>query len=586
MTDFDKTKENIRLHEIDDSQRKELFSKFTDAGGEVISERAKRRSMIIDREKQAEHRRRLDEHYAKNSKALKKKKITPTPPPGRNVSSDSGKEHILFFDKFRIRMRLRLYGVTKFNIAFFNPKFFVKFNDEYKKSLMELQLAYFYFFKENPENGRRIINRLDKLNPIYYEVIEKLGEIFDPIKIDRILEHHRAFPDVSQTLSELATPITELFREIYIVKPYENSVYAAFDKTFDIFEKISSEKGRKFTKRQIKNALFIVFHRLFPRLHTLFCHYQNFLFNEIDSGIEDFLSIIQSEIPGNRKLRKLEEQLHLESQDSVESKSPSKEETEREDPLFKKGLEIMAEVNLSELSHELRKNKDYAFLDESDPVLRAYLFFLEFDKEYSFILISNKIQYNLDFTDHDRIDYKKRMQNYFNEMTECQDIFNSYLESCLAYDKIRSQKPMIQDQYIAYSKRLDGASKRKVQIGKTVYSTMRKFMSKLSVDLTALIKDLDEEQKYIKNPQDVLTFDYSVEGDKKLNKMKVYEALRHANAFSKAFSIRLGEGGDLRSREKPMEKGGPKEKAKSQARSNNGNSPEGGDILSELEDLL
>jgi predicted transcriptional regulator len=65
--DIDKIKAKLRLNEIDEAQRKELFKKFTDAGGKVISEREKRRSLMIDREKQKEHQRRLDEHHKAKS---------------------------------------------------------------------------------------------------------------------------------------------------------------------------------------------------------------------------------------------------------------------------------------------------------------------------------------------------------------------------------------------------------------------------------------------------------------------------------------------------------------------------------------
>ncbi len=598
MTDFDKTKENIRLHELDDFQRKELFNKFTDAGGKVLSDREKRRSLIIDRERQAEHRRRLDEHYRKNKEATKQKTIERLALPRENPGRKTRKEKADFFDRFLIRMRLRLYGVTKFNTTFFKPDFFVRFDREYRQSLLELQLAYFYFFKENPERGDRILRRLDKVNPVYYEVIEKLGEIFDQMKIDQILEHFRRFPGSLQSPSELSTPLTELFRSIYIVKPYENSAYAGFEKTLEIFEKVSEEKNKNFTKRRIKNALFIVFHRLFPRLHTLFCHYQNFLFKEIDSGIEDLLSIAPAEMPGNRKLRSLSknygENESFQSPRSSEEKTPDYLDS-KEDPLFKKGLNIMSEVDLSESIRDLLKQKECSFLDDRDPVLKSYLFFLEFDKEYAFILTSNKIKFKVDFIDHDRIDYRQRMHDSFNDMKECQEVFSSYLESCLTYEKIRSQKPMIQDQYIVYSKRLDAAGKRKAQIGRTVYSTIRKFMEKLVLDFTALVDDMDGDQNYIENPQEVLTFDYAIEGEKKLNEMKVYEAISHVASYAMAFARRLGEGGDLRERSQFILNNSAKEEAilEEETKENfeieenkNDDSPEGGDILSELEDLL
>ena len=44
MKDIDKTKQNLKVNEIDDNQRKDLFNKFRDAGGQVLSERETRKT--------------------------------------------------------------------------------------------------------------------------------------------------------------------------------------------------------------------------------------------------------------------------------------------------------------------------------------------------------------------------------------------------------------------------------------------------------------------------------------------------------------------------------------------------------------
>jgi len=580
MSEIDKTKDNIKLHELDDFQKRELFNKFKDAGGEVVSERQKRRNLIIDRKKQAEHQKRLDEHY-KRSKMLDSKKQGK-----RKVSSSVNRSNAStelrsdYFSRFRIRMRLRLYGVTKFNTVFFNPKFFRKFNNEYKKALMELQMIYFYFFKQDPRNGNRIISRLDKINPIYFELIEKIGELFDQMRLDQILEHHSVFPDIAKPLSELANPINELFREIYIVKGYENQALSAFEKTLDIYDRLTEKSEKRYKKKDIKNALFIVFHKLYPRLHTLFSHYQSYLFDEIDPNIEDILSIAQNEFPGHRKAGGQNSSNFDVINDELEIKiDDEKDKEENSDPFLKKGLEIMSMLNLEEIEKSYTKKHDIAFIEESNSVLKAHLYFVEFEKEYSFILTSNKIKYDVDFSDKDRVDYKQRMQDHFNEMRKCQDAFNLYLDSYESFNKIRSQKPMSQDQYIAYSKRLDDSIKRRDQIGKTVCSTIKSFMEKLSLDLENLIKDMDEAQKYISNPQDILCFEYEIEGDKKLNNTKVFEAIKHVNSYAVAFAHRLGIGGDLGFNRKSQSY--EKNEEPSTASDSNG-----GSVLEELDDIL
>jgi len=52
-------------------------------------------------------------------------------------------------------------------------------------------------------------------------------------------------------------------------------------------------------------------------------------------------------------------------------------------------------------------------------------------------------------------------------------------------------------------------------------------------------------QKIIENPQEVLSFDPSIEGNKKLNGAKVYSAITTAYYYISAFIYRLSPEGDL-----------------------------------------
>ena len=91
-------------------------------------------------------------------------------------------------------MRLRILGITGFNTVFFKKSFFQKFNDYYKPSLIEIQMIFLALFKKDPKTGNRIIRSLDKISPIYYELIEKAGDLYEPYLIEQILEGYHNFP--------------------------------------------------------------------------------------------------------------------------------------------------------------------------------------------------------------------------------------------------------------------------------------------------------------------------------------------------------------------------------------------------------
>ena len=592
MKDIDKTKENIRIDELDDIKKKELFNKFVDAGGEVLSERQKKRNLSIDREKQAAHQQRLNEHYSRQRSSEPVRK-TPSHSASQNIQrpgTNYSENERAFMATFRLRMQLRFQGITGFNTIYFKKSFLQKFSSQYKPALLEIQLIYFFYFKKNLKTGNRIAARLDKARPLYFELVEKVGDIFNPMLMNQINEHYQSFPDISKPLSELIAPMIELFREIHIVKPYENMIFNAFEKTMELYVKVhEGDAERKYKTKDVKNSLYIIFHKLYPKLHTLFSYYQGDIFTENDPRIDDILSIALSEKPGNRLRQRPNRSQSNNSPGKNDVKSSDKkgDETVSEDQTdigasVKTGLNMMYNLDLKTLRAKYDKKGLFAIMDESDKILTSYLLFLEFTSEYSFILTTNKIKYHVDFTDKVRIDYRHRMQDLFNELRKCEEAFAAYAESYENYNKMKLQRPLSNDQYIAYSKRVDSMIRKKDQIGSMARMVLKSFMQKVADELAGLVKDNDEKQKYILNPQDVLEFSYDIEGDKKLNNTKIYEALIAVHSYTSALAYRLGPAGDLSGKLEFSRSDIPPDSSDETGKEKN----ESGSILDELDDIL
>lgn len=541
MKEIDKTKQNLRVSEIDDIQRKDLFNKFKDAGGQVLSERDVRRSLVIDRDKQKQHQQRLDDHYS-NKRVIANKRV----PSQKKALSAVSERSSTFLDRFRIRVRLRMLGITGFNTTFFKKSFFQKFNDQYKPSLIEIQMIFLSLYKKDPKTGNRIIRSLDKISPIYYELCESAGELYQQYQIDQILDAYHNFPDIPQPLSELRDLTNELFRMLFILKSYENSVLNSFEKAIDM--SISYNEGKKdknIRKKDLKNALFITFDKLYPRLHTLFCYYHGILFSETDKAIEDLLSIYQTEKPGNRVRRDDKKSTQVDQLEEPGIDVDESTDKKNENDSVKQGLKLMYKLDIISLRTLYDKKEEFELLSNSDKVLLTYLLFMEFEKEYSFILTTNKIKYNIDFSTNIKIDYRIKMQDIFNQLKKSHDAFRIYYDSFLEYNKIFNQKPVNNSQYIAYSKRLDEIEKKKKQIGSMSRMVIKSFMDTLASELAVLIDDMNGRMKFVSNPQDTLEFVYEIEGDKKLKNKKIYEAFETIYNFAVALSFRLSADGDL-----------------------------------------
>ncbi len=74
---------------------------------------------------------------------------------------------------------------------------------------------------------------------------------------------------------------------------------------------------------------------------------------------------------------------------------------------------------------------------------------------------------------------------------------------------------------------------------------VRQYMVEVAQELRLLLEDMDDNQFYIENPQEVLVFDTLIEGEKKLNGKKIFEAIYLVYCYALAFAYRLGQEGDL-----------------------------------------
>jgi len=545
MKDIDKTKQNLKIDEIDESNRNDLFKKFVDAGGQVVdAKKNAKKQLIIDREKQKEHQKKLDRHYTEKVSSQKKKD---SGPPGRSTSSLDPNDSITsIFDRFRIRIRLTFLGITGISAVFFQKSFLKKFVNYYKPSLITIQMIYLSLFKKNLQIGNLIIRSIDNISPRYYELIEMTGELYDQEIIDQITENFKNYPNIPQQVSELKEPLVRLYRALYILKPFENAIYNAFEQAIRINSTFEESKvDFNFKQRDMKNSLFYIFDKLYPRLHTLFCYYQGVLYTETDKEIENILSIAKSEKPGTRIKQDLNNE--IEPKESSEEKTGAEKTKDQSniDYSIQEGLKFMYKLDNKKLRSQYDKKNEFGELNEKDKVLLTYLLFKEFEHEFSFILTTNKIRYNIDYSTNIKIDYRTKMQDMFNKLNKFQDVFKNYHNLHKEYNKFLNEKPANNNQYIAYSKKLDELAEKKDVAGMTYKSTIKTFMDDLALELTILINDMNSEQKFIANPQDTLQFNTAIEGEKKLNKIKVYEAIITLYNFASAFSYRIGAKGDL-----------------------------------------
>jgi len=137
------------------------------------------------------------------------------------------------------------------------------------------------------------------------------------------------------------------------------------------------------------------------------------------------------------------------------------------------------------------------------------------------------------------------MQEIYNSMRKSQQAFNLYHESFINYSRLKNQKPITNDQYINYSKQVDELIRKKDIAGSGARMVIKTFMEKTAAELDTLVRDMNERQMYISNPQELIELNPEIEGEKKLHGLKIYEAIQTVRNFAAAFAYRLGPEGDL-----------------------------------------
>lgn len=558
MSKIDKTKENIGITNLDDKTKKDLFNKFVQAGGQVVTEKKERGFKDFDREKQKQYRQKIESHKAKLQKAKPVSAAGQTKSVAKRAevkvqarSEQKRSSFSTFIDRTIIRFKLMFLGVADFWGGYYKTGFIERFNTEYKAALLELQMIYLDIFKQNMASGKKIIAKLDAIKPLYYELIEMIAAIYDRSSFMLITQAFEEFPDISQRVSDYRDFFISLFKKLYVLNQYSTTTLDAFERAISIQQELEKNKSSLYTtkRKKVRNNIYIVFNKLFPRLWWLFCNYNGMILPLNDTRIESMLGITSENKPGRRAKGAEVTEVEVPLPGNAAKEADKKKKEEKLPPEIKKGLDLMFALDMKKLRTDYDRENRFKFVKDDDIILQSRLLLLEFDREYSLILTTNKIKYNITYGTAGKIDYRIRLSDLYNGMRECMEALRQYTDALELYQKTRLDKPISNAQYIEYSKKLTQLEKIQKTLGTQARMTVASYMEKVADELKVLIDDMNGQQLIIANPQDILNFESEIEGEKKLIGKKVYECIYLTHCFAAALAYRLSIDGDLSGRQ-------------------------------------
>ncbi|MCW7490120.1 hypothetical protein [Leptospira meyeri] len=552
MGDFDNTKRAIGVGKLDDSARKDMFNKFVNAGGEIIKEKQP--------PKEDDTKKSRPEPKVRQSTVSRGGDDSRSGSRGNNQSkSDSGntksqadskaqyeKEISSFSARFGIKLKCWLARVTSFGSSDLTPKFMHDFSMRAKQALIELQYSGNELLA-NQQYSPQLSKALDKINPLLVELLAMGQKLYNGPELTDITDPIMVAPESPVAIERVKNPIYALFKRMYILYPYQETLKKSFVQAYDELQKLEGKPSLIYAnkKRKVTQEIDNLFEGFFDRLYLVVLRAENKNIPLISRYMENLLGINPEDRPGQRKSgENVPGGKELESKDAKkEEESKDEDKKEEEIPLSKEqayGLRLMQMYSIPKLRKKFDPKNEYANIPDSDKALLALFYFYEFDDEYSFVMTTKKIDIKPGSVNGVKVDYRQKMLDIYEGTRTIIDQFRIYNDILRELEKHKANPGA---NYIEASKKLTGIEQKRTGQSRTVRLAIKEFSLKSRDSLLVLIKDMKGKKEIVANMNDVLTLD-SMESRKRLNKKPVKQCIMESYCYLMALYDRL-ETGDL-----------------------------------------
>ena len=551
MSNIDKTKKSIGLNKIEEKDRQEIFKKFIDAGGQVIKEDSNN--------KDDQKSKQPTSKPSKTPIARDRKKSTIQRSPQRPINNPDTvqndpspriyeNQYSSFWSRFFLKLKAWSSKVTHFGDPILKPEFLSELNLELKESLLIFNMSSRDILG-TPEVYQQVITELSKESSLYPELIIRGGKLLDYSELETLFEDYKINPNIEIPISKVYPSLYSLFRKLFFLYPYQNTYKKAMEKGFDLLEKYEKKPSAiyKAKKKQFKQNHFFIFEKAFDKIYLAVLRHENINIPLTSDYMNLFLEIKNDERIGSMKTfifsePEVVQPIEKDKNDPNSEETTEKEEVvEEESPILTLGKELLLTTPLEVLRKKHDQKKDYTDINIADKSFLTYIFFKEFDTEYSLVMTTKKININTTNVNGLKIDHRENLMSTYEMTRNCSEQFRIYIESLREYEKIKTT-PL--SNYIEQSKKMTQADQKKNIQSRSFRSSVKEYFSTVTSSLKIFIDDMETEKVIIGNSDDILNFD-NVESKKKLNKKKIKDAITESYAFSFALLDKLSGDGDL-----------------------------------------
>ena len=566
MGDIDKTRDRLKLDDIEEDDRRDLFNKFVDAGGEVVYDSRKKinstttninsntnshikknNSINTNSQSRFEHsdiKPKKESHPTNkqtNYEAIEKIKTN-------EVFKPANKSKPLFFN-FKLWLSAFSSGVITFFGGKVNPKFLNFIDKNVISSLLEMDTLMFNAL--NPMG----INDADSKNKREKIISRFATELEDVELLERIKDQYdeKVYKNLLRPYKELDSPVVAvnyvnelkgMFRPLYVLHLYSSKIKLVGEKAMSSYA-IVDNMSRGIVNSRIsafKRAVELIYSKYYPKLLILLQYASKEKLETLEE-FNRFLEITDVDILGYyTKLKLANQKLHESKIEAAKENIGKKDEEEKLNKIESIGVKLIEKcVSFKKEDNNIEYETDpFYTIEENDKIYRIKVLIDFLDREYSILFVSNKVKYNLVYDNLVRTDYKSDFNNIFLSLSDINSRFNEYSEICKNILKVEEDEAMRFEQRVSMLSERNG---QRAYISKNLKSTVVSIINSFKKKLDKLLLDKEEREKIIANPNDILTLFADIGNHKKrVQGYNVLKALTEAYYFISGFNYLITEG--------------------------------------------
>lgn len=539
--DIEQTRDKLGIREMERKERKRLLKLFTEHGGRVIDEKTN----------QHHEKKALYSPYGKSRHAstLSQYAVSKTYVSDREEAEQarllsqirgSASKHDAKVGKLGGLFKIQLKGIQYRVFTVGGNRFTQGFVREIKKSIRERFVDIALSLNSILQGEVSIINDIRRLstgkNSMFYEVLVRLYSLYDEaayLHIVRVIGQ-RTIPDDSY-LPEFK----EFFKRMYILGEYRNICKMCLDKAIFIqgkHNKIRRDVIMSVTE-QLREDIDVIFGDFLYKFHLILCKMRHIYYPLFSQEMDLFLGITDKDRIGYLTL--MEKKRLIEKMKEEEARNKKRKESEERDVEIpkhvKSGIPLLREA--IEKYERLHRRDTYSFIniiDQDDSMLKVVSLLDIFDREYSFILTTGKVSFNIDYREQRKINIKQDLGNVYLLLSETWESVKEYVDIIRQKDEVSGNFRYSQYQQYVNLKSLE---KRRKSVKRHTMSKIAEVMKTIENILAIVISDYNIHKRLLQNPNEVLYFDEHVDKEKGVNGKKVIEAIMEAYLFSSTFTF-------------------------------------------------